>query len=181
MKKAVAIAMVVAVAGIGVSVATSAVSPVPAWTTSKAERMLERDGAVQLAGRERAALEDELRQGVMLYSALSLAAAEMGDSPASLAYEGIADQYRRARLSVTGGIEIAGAGCTGSGRKYVGPRFRSFNCLITSEVLRVPTTELESAADGALPAVVQREPRLVGPVVTQLHIRVTGKSSFKYE
>jgi hypothetical protein len=180
MKRSVVIAMVV-LACLGTSAAATAGRVVHAWTASKAERVLTRDATVQLAAPERAALEDELRQKAMVFSALAHGAAEVGDSQASLAYERIAQQYRSALWSVKGGIDIAEADCAGSGREFVAHRFRRFDCIVTSEVLRVPTTELETTADGDWPSIVEREPRLVGPFLTQLRARVTGNSSLAYE
>jgi hypothetical protein len=60
---------VVVVAGSIATVATSAVKPARAWTTSKAELMLLRDASIQLPAPERRALEVELRQAAMGYSA----------------------------------------------------------------------------------------------------------------
>jgi hypothetical protein len=180
MKRSVVIAMV-AVACFGTSAVATAVPVVHAWTASKAERVLTRDATVQLAAPERAALEDELLEKAMVFYALAHGAAEEGDSQASLAYERIASQYRSALWSVKGGIEIAQADCAGAGREFGTHRFRRFDCMVTSEVLRVPTTELESTADGAWPSIVEREPRLVGPYLTQRRVRVTGSSSFAYE
>ena len=180
MKRMVVIAMVVAIGGTAVSVAASAVPAVPAWSTSKTERLLVQDGTMQLPAPEQAALESELRQSVLLYSGLAYGAAEVGDSRASLTYDRIATEYRRALWALIGGVDIADADCVGSGRVLAAQRFRRFDCVVTSEVLRIPTTELDSDVDGALPSVVQRDPRLVGPFVMQLHVRVTGTSSFIY-
>jgi hypothetical protein len=105
----------------------------------------------------------------------------MGDSQPSFAYERRANEYRHALTSVIGGIGIADADCAGSGREVAAHRFRRFVCVVASEVLRVPTTEREITSDGGWPPVVETEPRLVGPFLTQLRVRVTGTSSFAYE
>jgi hypothetical protein len=180
MKKAVFIA-IVAVVALAMSAAATAVPVVNAWTATKAERMLTRDATVQVAAPERAALEDELLHKAMVFNALAHGAGEVGDSQASLAYERVANQYRSALWSVKGGIDIAKADCSGSGREFSTHRFRRFDCIVTSEVLQVPGTELESTADGAWPSIVEREPRLVGPYLTQMRVRVTGNSSLAYE
>jgi hypothetical protein len=179
MKRIVVIAMIVTVAGIATS-AASAVRAMPTWTVSKAELMLVRDASVQLPASERRALEGQLREAALTYSALALAA-EVGDPRASLAYQRVVNEYQRALSSVIDGIDIARADCAGSGREFVAHRFRRFDCFVTSEVLRVPTIELEITGDGGWPPVVEREPRLIGPLLTQLRVRVTGTSSFAYE
>jgi hypothetical protein len=181
MKKIIVIAMVVTIAGTGVSVAASAVHAVAAWTTSKTERMVIEDATVQLPAPERAALEREVRQAVLQFSALAYAAAEMEDSQAALTYDRVAGEYRRTLRALVDGVEIAGADCVGSGRVLTAQRFRRFDCLVVSEALPIPTTELGSAADDALPPVVQRDPRSVGPFVTWVQVRVTGPSSFTYQ
>lgn len=178
MKRFVVIAIVVAIGGIGVSVAAAAVH---AWSTSKTERVVTQGARVQLATSQRAALERELRPELLRYSALAYAAAEMGDSQASLTYHRVAVEYRRALSAVLDGVDIADADCVGSGRVLSAQRFRRFDCLVVSDILSIPQAEVGSAPDGALPAVVQREPRQLGPFVTWLQVRVTGTSSFTYE
>ena len=82
---------------------------------------------------------------------------------------------------VLGGIEIADADCMGAGRVQAGQRFRRLDCLVTTDVLRIPRIEVESAEADALPAVVELEPRSIGPLVTWVRVRITGASSFTYE
>ena len=181
MKRILVIAIVAAMGLTAVSLAAAAVSAVHAWSTSKSERMLVRDATVQLPSRERGALEQELSQALRQFNALAHAATEMGDSRASVTYDRVASEYRRALVVVDGGIDVADAECAGSGRALAVQRFRRFECLVVSDVLSIPTVELGSAPDDALPPVVQKEPRQLGPIVTWVHVRVTGPSSFTYE
>jgi hypothetical protein len=178
MKRIVAFAIVVAIAGVGASTAAAAVH---AWTASRTERVVAQGARVQLATPQRVALEQELRPELLRYSALAYAAAEMGDSRAAANYHRVATQYQQALSAVVGGIDIAEADCVGSGRVLAAQRFRRFDCLVFSDVLSIPQTELETTAEDALPSFVQGEPRELGPFVTWLRVRVTGSSSFTYE
>jgi hypothetical protein len=170
-----AIVTAVAVAGVANGASPSA------WTTSKTERMLVDSVKVQVPAPERESLERELRQALLQYGALAHAAAELGDSQASLTYDRIADEYRRALRLLLDGIDIADADCVGSGRALAAKRFRTFDCMVASDVQSIPTTELGSAVEGDLPSVVRLDPRRVGPFLTWVQVRVTGKSSFTYE
>jgi hypothetical protein len=169
-------AIVAAVAVVGVA---NAASP-SAWTAPKAERMLADSVKVQVPAPERAALEGELRYALLQYAALAHGAAELGDSQASLTYHRVADEYRRALRLLLDGIEVADAECAGSGKALATKRFRTFDCMVVSGVESIPTTELGSALDGDLPAVVRLDPRRVGPFMTWVRVRVTGKASFSY-
>jgi hypothetical protein len=77
-------------------------------------------------------------------------------------------------------MDVADAECVGKGRAFAARRFHRFECLIESGVLALPTSELASAVDGALPPVVQRDPRQIGPITAWVQVRVTGPSSFIY-
>jgi hypothetical protein len=180
MKRSIVIAIVVAISGTAVSVATSAEHAVPAWPTSKTERMLVEGAKVQLPAPDGAALERELDKALLQLTVFAYAAAELGDSRAVLAYERAADEYRRALWVLRDGMDVAEADCVGEGRALAARRFRRFECLIKSGVLALPTTELASSADDALPAVVQRDPRQVGPFMARVHVRITGPTSFIY-
>jgi hypothetical protein len=179
MKKVIGVMCAVVTAAAVVGVANGA-API-AWTTSKTERMLVDSVKVQVPAPERESLERELRQALLRYGALAHGAAELGDSQASLTYDRVADEYRRALRLLLGGIDIADADCVGSGRALAAKRFRVFDCMVASDVQSIPTTELVSAVDGDLPSVVRLEPRRVGPFMTWVQVRVTGKASFTYE
>jgi hypothetical protein len=179
MKQVIGVMCAVVTAAAVVGVANGAAPS--AWTAPKAERMLVDSVKVQVPATEREPIERELRQELLRYGALALAAAELGDSRASLSYHRVADEYRRALQLLLAGIDIADADCVGAGRALATKRFRRFDCMVASDVQSIPTTELGSAVDGDLPSVVRLEPRRVGPFMTWVQVRVTGKASFAYE
>jgi hypothetical protein len=178
MRKILAMFAIAALAGVVASVATAA--QVWTLTETKAERMLVREGTVHLAPADRTSLEGELRLEVARFRGLEMAAGEMGNTEAWWIYNSVASRYFLALQSVRRGLEIENAACAGAGKATGGNRFQRFNCLATSEVLYVPSTELEISGDDGLPTVLEGAPRKVGPLITQVRVRVTGKSAIEY-
>lgn len=180
MRSVLVICLVAIVAGVGVSIASAArIGTGSAWTESKAEQIVIRDATVRLSPAERASLEDELRRAVALFGGLELGALDAGDDSARSTYQSFRNRYQQALQSVRSGLRIADADCTGSGRA-IANRFRQFNCLVTSEVLRILSTELDTSGSAMLPAVVEGQPREMGPISAQLRVQVTGKSTIAY-
>lgn len=180
MRNVLAICLAAIVAGVGVSFASAAqIGPGSAWTESKAEQIVTRDATVRLSSAERTSLEDELRRAVALFRGLELGALDEGDEGARSTYQSFGNRYQQALQSVRSGLRIDDADCTGSGRA-IANRFRQFSCRVTSEVLRIPSAELDTSDSGGLPAVVEGQPREMGPVFAQLRVQVTGKSTIAY-
>lgn len=179
MRSVLAICFVAIVAGVGVSIASAARIGTSAWTESKAEQIVIRDATVRLSSAERASLEDELRRAVALFGGLELGALDAGDDSARSTYQSFRNRYQQALQSVRSGLRIADADCTGSGRA-IANRFKQFSCLVTSEVLRIPSAQLDTSDSGRLPAVVEGQPREMGPILAQLRVQVTGKSTIAY-
>ena len=177
------------IAGIGVSTAAGALPIEPssssnravtAWTESKVTRIVERNARAALPASERASLAMQLRNDVAILRALQLWAGSENHEDLFWVSLGYGNRLQSALDSVESGLAIARADCTGSGRSIAANRFKRFYCLVTSEVLRIPSVRIE-ISDGEMPAIVEDEPRLVGPVLTQIRVRITGKSSFAYE
>ena len=179
MRSVLVICFVAIVAGVGVSIASAARIGTSAWTESKAEQIVIRDATVRLSSAERASLEDELRRAVALFGGLELGALDEGDDSARSTYQSFRNRYQQALQSVRSGLRIADADCTGSGRA-IANRFKQFSCLVTSEVLRIPSAQLDTSDSGRLPAVVEGQPREMGPILAQLRVQVTGKSTIAY-
>lgn len=172
-----------AICAIAVCAAIVVSAPAAAgWTLTetKVERILMRDATVRLSPADKASLEEELQREVRRFRGLELAAMDVGDTEAWWIYNAVANRYFMALESVRSGLGLEDAACTGAGRAVGGNRFQRFNCLATSEVLSIPSTELDTSVDGGLPAVVTGEPREVGPLMTQFRVRVTGKSAIQY-
>jgi hypothetical protein len=182
MRKTVVTQFVVAIAAlIGVSVAAASQLAAPAWTESKAARFVVRDAKLGLPPAEKRALEDELQRSLDVFRALEMWAIDAGDDDAFWTYHGYGNRFQTALQSVREGLTIADADCTGSGRSVGNVRFRQFTCLATSSVLSIPSAELEISSGANLPAVAEGESRELGPYLSQLRVRVTGKVSFAYE
>lgn len=180
MRSVLVICFVAIVAGAGVSMASAArIGTGSAWTESKAEQIVIRDATVRLSSAERVSLEDELRRAVALFRGLELRALDEGDESARWTYQSFGNRYQWALQSVRSGLRIDDADCTGSGRA-IGDRFRQFHCLVTSEVLRIPSAQLDTSDSGRLPAVVDGQPREMGPFFTQFRVNITGKSTIAY-
>jgi hypothetical protein len=178
MRKILAMFAIAALAGVVASVATAA--QVWTLTTTKAERILVREGTVHLAPADRTSLEGELRLEVARFRGLEMAAGETGNTEAWWAYNAAASRYFLALQSVRSGLEIENAACKGAGKATGGNRFQRFDCLATSKVLSIPTTELGVSGDDGLPTVLEGQARDVGPLITQFRVRVTGKSVIQY-
>ncbi len=165
------------VIGVGTAAASAGKSGPTAWTESKAERLVLGRATVRLAGEDRAALVEELREAVGLYWMLALEAtvANEGHDVASV-YVQLAYRYGRALVRVRDGLGIEAANCSGAGVAANGRRFTSFRCSVTSESVEIPSVELDGNGDTP----VEGEPRSVGPIDAQLEVRVTGTSTFAY-
>jgi hypothetical protein len=173
--------VVMLTAGLGVTVATAAtVANSAAWTESKAEKVVLRDARVQVEPVARATIEDELRREVARFRGLELLALEEADQSVWWTYHNWGNRYQDLLQAVRSGLRIDLAACAGAGRSVGGTRFRQFDCHVTSEVRRIPSTELEAVDGGVLPAVVEGESRDLGPLFSQLRVTVTGKSTFQY-
>ena len=180
MRKSLVTQLVVLIAAsVGVSVAGASKPAAPAWTDSKAARIVEREARFALPQLERVALEGELLQSLGVFRALEMWALEVGDEDAWWTYHGYSDRYH----AVRDGLRVADPDCGGSGRAVgVGVvRFRRFDCLATSVVLTIPSTELDVSSGGKLPRVVEGESRELGPYLTQLRMQVTERGKFAYE
>jgi hypothetical protein len=178
MRKILALFAIAALASVVASVATAA----QGWTltATKTERILVREGTVRLAPADRTSLEAELRLEVARFRALEMAAGETGDTGAWWVYNSVASRYFLALQSVRNGLRIENAACTGAGKATGGNRFQRFDCVATSKVLSIPSTELGVSGDNGLPTVLEGEAREVGPLITQVRVRVTGKSAIEY-
>jgi hypothetical protein len=182
MKQIVGVIVAVLVASVLASLATAApAAQRAAWSESKAERMLRRDAELALPANEKARLADELRKNAALFRGLEMWALDQGDESAWWIYHYYADRFEYLEVSVQRGLRIEAADCHGSGRPLQGVLYRRFDCVATSELLRIPSVELENANDAALPAVLEGEGRSVGPLLVELTVRVTSKSAFAYE
>ena len=167
--------IIIALAGLSLAV-TATASTSALWTTQKAERTVVRSTLLQLPSTDRAALEQELSYSVTLFTALGLAAEEMGNAQAVTVYAKLALRYTTALRKVRGGLAIERAQCVGVGRAHVG-RFAGFRCMITSEPLSIPSIALLPAPADELPAVLEDTPKVVGPFHAKLAVRVTGRST----
>ena len=150
-----------------------------AWTEGKAGKMVVRDATVRLPATERVSLEGELKDAVRLYRALQFAAEQVGDRTAMSTFQGFLARYRKALDQVQNGLAINAAACKGSGAALQGNRFKHFRCAATSELLEIPSTELDYG-DRELPIVIESAPRVMGPFTASLTVHVTGKSSMTY-
>ena len=182
MRKTVVTALVVLGAGcIGASVATAAELAAPAWTASKASRILVRDAKLAVPSAEKGALEDELQRSLDLFRGLELWALDAGDEAAFWTYHGYGNRFQSALRSVRGGLRIADADCLGSGQAFGSGRFRQFSCTAISGAVSIPSAQLASSSPTLLPSVIEGQSRELGPYFTQLRVRVTGKVRFAYE
>ena len=102
-----------------------------------------------------------------------------GDWQPWLTFHQLLERYVRARNQVRDGLGIDAAACSGSGKAVQGNRYRHFRCSVTSVALEIPQTELDFG-DQELPRVIERPPRLIGPLEAQLDVHVTGKTSIAY-
>ncbi len=180
---------VVLIASVGVSAGTAATSASSvAWTESKAERAVVRDVRLQLDRATRVSLEEELRRGAERFIGLQTLAIGPDDASAQWRSETEAAwwryfdwymRYQDALRNVRNGLKVDSAHCLGA-RRIEGGGYWQFDCLVTSKTLRIPAAELQTVDGEVLPAVVEGESREVGPLSSQLRIRVTGSSTFVY-
>ena len=177
MRQGLTICIVGLMAAVGVTVASAAEAP--AWTTSKAERIVKRDVTIHMPAPAKASLLSELRGRVMLFRGLEIEAGDVGHHDEFFTYHNWANRYQRALETVEGGLQIEAANCAGSRRGVGRERFKQFACIVTSEILRIPMVELNSSG-GDGPLVVEGAPREVGPLLSQLRVQVTGKTTFAY-
>jgi hypothetical protein len=124
-------------------------------------------------------MEGELKDAVRLYWALQFAADQVGDRNAMSTFQGYLARYRKALDQVQDGLGIGAAACKGSGTAMQGNRFKHFRCGVTSELLEIPSTQLDYG-DRELPIVIEGAPRVLGPFQASLSVHVTGKSSMTY-
>ena len=182
MRKTGVTALVVLVAGsFAASGATASELAAPAWTESKAARIVVRDAKVAVPSADKGSLEAELQRSLDLFRGLEMWALDAGDEDAFWTYHGYGNRFQSALQLVRDGLRIADADCTGSGRAVGSDRFRQFSCTATSDSLGIPSARLESSSPSLMPTVIEGESRELGPYFTQLRVRVTGKARFSYE
>ncbi len=183
MKHAMVIICFALAVGVGTAAAsTGEASKKAAWTESKAERQVLSGATVRLATEDRAALEEELRRGLVLNEALAAEAAVTGYGLGELGgsvYLDRAYAYSRALAKVRRGLAIDVADCTGWGRAVADGRFTGFRCRVVSESFELPSPETATAESGLILA--GEEPRSIGPIEAILDVRVKGTSSFSYK
>ena len=154
-----------------------------AWTVSKAERQVLSGATVRLVTEDRAALEEELRRGMVLNQALAAEAAVTGYGLGELGgsvYLDRAYAYSLALSKVRRGLAVDVADCTGWGRAVAG-RFNGFRCRVISESVEIPSPEPEPNTSQTGLILVEEVPRSIGPIEAVLDVRVTGSSSFSYK
>ena len=141
-----------ALVGAGAAVASPGeASKKAAWTESKAERQVLSGATVRLATEDRAALEEELRRGMVLNQALaaepSLTEYGVGEVGGSV-YLDRAHAYSRALSKVRRGLAIDVADCTGWGQAVANGRFTGFRCRVISESVEIPSPEPATSQPG---------------------------------
>jgi hypothetical protein len=151
-----------------------------AWSTSKAARVVSRDGRVQLPAADRAALAAELRELIPRFRTLEQFAWAVDDQHAAARIHNIRYRYSVALRKVEEGLAIGSAACSGSGSAGRQGLFRHFQCAVTSQELEIPTVELVYLTEDALPRVIESPPRRLGPYSARLLVHVTGKSALTY-
>ena len=151
-----------------------------AWTESKARQIVSQTATVRVPAPLRASLATELLAAVRLYSALEMAAVEVGDTDALATFQSLGVRYRQALKTLQRGLAIEAGECTGVGAPLKGKRFTRFRCVVTSMPLEIPSAHLDYGGDGELPQVIESEPRLEGPFKALLDVRVVGRSAIAY-
>jgi hypothetical protein len=152
----------------------------PAWTVSKAERVVLRDAAVAVPTPLKAALRAELLVLIPRYRMLEQVAWESGDHQSAGRIHNLRYRYSTALKRLEGGLRVTATDCAGAGRAVGDGRFRHFECSATSEPLEVPTAEVVYGDDDALPAVEEGEPRRYGPFEARLLVHVRDGSSIAF-
>ena len=172
---------VVLLASIGVSAGTAATKASSvAWTESKAERAVVREVRLRLDRATRISLEEELRRGADRFIGAQTLAMEAENDVAWWQYFENYIRYQDALRDVRSGLKIDGAHCIGA-RRIEGGGYWQVDCLVTSKTLRMPAAELQTVDGEVLPTVVEGPSREVGPLYTQLRVRVPGSSTFVYQ
>jgi hypothetical protein len=150
------------------------------WTEAKAERAAKREATVRLPRSLDARVQEELWTLVARYRALEQFAYDEGDDQAAAIIHNLRYRYSTALKRVEEGLEIAVAGCDGTGAAVTGNRFRHFRCSVTSKRLEIPTAELVYPDEDSLPEIVDGEPRSYGPYDASLLLHATGTSSIAF-
>ena len=109
----------------------------------------------------------------------SIVAAAEGDTQAAARAHNYRYRYSTALKLVEGGLRIADATCRGIGAAS-GSRFAHFECRTVSEQLEIPSVDVVYEDENAVPAFVEREPRLYGPYQARLLVHTTRRSSIAY-
>ena len=178
MKRTFAIALLVmSVATVLVASAALAGSA-PAWTQSRAQQIVVRDATFRLPASQRASFEGELHQAVARFRGLEWGALDERDFLGAGIYRGLTARYSSALRKVQYGLALDAAECIGS-RTVGDGRFRRFRCVVTSEVLQIPSSDLLFSEEG-LPTIVERESVSLGPFRAQLDVRVSGRSAITF-
>lgn len=157
-----------------------------AWTERRAEQIVTRDAAIRLRSPERRALETELRTAARYYSGLYQGVREephqspAADPATEYILNKLGKRFQAALRKVRGGLQIQASACTGSGTPLRARRFGHFRCLATSEQLLIPSAVVITSEEGEIQAVVEGQPRAVGPFQARLDVRVSGKSTIAY-
>lgn len=156
------------------------------WTEQKAEHIVTRDAALRLGSSQRAALENELRTSAAYYSGLYLGVREephqspAADPATEYILRKLGTRFQAALRKVRGGLQIDAAECTGSGAPVRAARFARFRCLTTSEQLLIPSAVVVISEEGKIQAIVEGQPRTLGPFRARFDVRVSGKSKIAY-
>jgi hypothetical protein len=157
-----------------------------AWTERKAQQIVTRDAAIRLGSLERRALETELRTAARYYSGLYQGVREephqspAADPATEYILNKLGKRFQAALRKVRNGLEVDAAECTGRGAGVRAARFERFRCLATSEQLVIPSADVAFSEDGKIQAVVEGQPRTVGPFQARLDVHVSGKATIAY-
>jgi hypothetical protein len=151
----------------------------PAWPVGKAERLVERDAVVLMPAQQRTALRAELLELIPRFRILENTAWDLGDHQASSRAHNYRYRYSTALKLVEGGLGVVEATCRGVGVAS-GSRFAHFECSAVSERLEIPSVDVVYGDENAVPALVEREPRLYGPYQARLVVHTTRRSSIAY-
>ncbi len=148
-----------------------------AWTTTKAQVVLEYEATIALPPSLKASLTEELEIQLAQFKLLALTAQdERKDWLAAGTYANYIMRFRQALAKVRAGLSIDTAECAGTGKVLSGKRYKHFRCAATSAVLEVPDVELRVLVEGALPEVVEGPIRRIGPLEAVFGVHVTGKA-----
>ena len=156
-----------------------AATPAAPWTEAKAAKIVKRDATVRFSPSERAALESELHALVREYIQLENAAAV-----ARLRVPPVAAP--QPPLSLLDRVEGGARGPADRERPLRGSRCapcvagsRASRARSRPRSSRFPVAEV-TWEDGAIASVVEREPRVVGPLAARLSVRITARSAIAF-